>query len=195
MDKNFEIKKILLVFLLTTILGSVITFVLKKSEFYYQHKQYLIESEKAKAEKCFEEISTLLDTRMYKMRKIFWAYEVNKPKNEIDSLWRNYSKFLQEWNNNLNKNSALVARYFGKSKRNDFEAIHGGFRTAEKLLENLRDQNHLDSTKLKAVEKSLDIVNPKFYFFGIDLQQQIETEKVGVLKMKMSQPTKVFFIL
>ena len=179
----FEIKKILLAFLLTTVFGSFITFIFQKLEFQNGYNQNLIQTEKTKAQEHFELISHLMDSRLYKMRKIYWAYTDSLSKDEIDLRWKDYTTFLYEWNNNLNRNFALTTRYFGKSKKHDLEAIHSKFRKVGRLLSKVRMSNRMDTVSLNSAKNLMDNFNPSIYFFNVKILNMIEEEKVGIFKV------------
>jgi hypothetical protein len=179
-DKQFELQKILLGFALTTIVGSIITILAQKLDFDYQQKQNLIQTEKAAAQKCFEDVSVLLDTRVYKMRKIIWAYQDSRPESDIIARWNDYSTFLELWNNNINKNSALISRYFGNKRRSQFEAIHSKFREAGNIIQPLRYTSIGDSSKIKNAKKIIDDFNSDIYLFDASLLNQIQNENIGV---------------
>jgi len=57
-DKSFEIKKIILAFVLTTIVGTFLAFTAQYIHDLYSYKRTLLKTEKEKAQEHFENLST-----------------------------------------------------------------------------------------------------------------------------------------
>lgn len=180
-DRWFEILKLTITFILTTVAGGTLLSYYKKAEIDHQNNTILIESEKAKAEKCFEEISVLIDTRIYKMRRILWAFASNKNEQQIQKLWDDYSDFLYIWNSNINRNKALLHRYFGEDKKLEFIKIHTQFINLGDLLEKLK-KGHIKNTL--SIQDKLDTLSEQLYDFDESMLEQIEIEQVGIFKNK-----------
>jgi hypothetical protein len=85
----------------------------------HQHEVQRREEEHQRALKTFEEVSQLLDRRLYRMRLLYWAArEVaagTGDQERLASARADYRAVLTEWNDNLNRNLALIETYFGTS--------------------------------------------------------------------------------
>ncbi len=179
-NKSFEIKKILLGFILTTIVGGFIAFFAQYIHNGYTYKRNLLQSEKINAQKHFETLSSLLDTRMYLTRKLCWIYTDSLDETTEQKRWDDYSEFLYVWNSQINKNLALTERYFGESKRTDFNEIHSSLSSIGNYLQEVKKSDRSDSISLSLASRKIEEVNPDIYFFDIELLNQIKSEKVGV---------------
>ena len=74
--------------------------------------------------KVFEEVSSLLDKRLYRMRRLYWAAKGAAHDGESAALAApldDYRETLELWNDNLNRNLALVHAYFGRGARRRLE--------------------------------------------------------------------------
>jgi len=69
--RNKEYIILLLGFLLTTICGSILTYNFQKRSWEHQHEVELQDKERQQAEYVFSEISSLMDSRIYNMRRLF----------------------------------------------------------------------------------------------------------------------------
>lgn len=119
--KYHEVVLLLLAFFMTTICGGLLGYYFQNRSWQQQHQVRLLESERLAAEEVFSEVSRLMDTRMYKMRKVFWGIQGEMGKAEMEIRWSDYREILDEWNINLNTNLALLHRYFGRGAREIFE--------------------------------------------------------------------------
>jgi hypothetical protein len=87
----------------------------------HQHDVERRDEERQQALKTFEEISRLLDRRLYRMRQLYWAARRKAQGTSDDAgLTRardDYLEILAEWNDNLNRTLALAKAYFGEQVR------------------------------------------------------------------------------
>jgi hypothetical protein len=108
----------------------------------HQHEVQRREEEHQRALKTFEEVSQLLDRRLYRMRLLYWAArEVaagTGDQERLASARADYRAVLTEWNDNLNRNLALIETYFGTSARNVVSGqIYEGFAVSGRGLEEI----------------------------------------------------------
>lgn len=191
-DKLFgryhELVLVLVAFFLTTICGGLLGFYFQNRGWERQHRDNVLQSEKESAEKVFSEISQLIDTRMYKMRRVFWGYKFELGKNEIKDRWVEYENTLDAWNGTLNKNLALLQRYFGNNARAIFESqIHGEFRHWGSELEKFRNFSTIRKDELSKIDQGLDELNNIFYRYDLELLIAIRDENIGQFIKKEMQ--------
>ncbi|MEA2559110.1 MAG: hypothetical protein QOH06_614, partial [Acidobacteriota bacterium] len=134
-ERRHEITKLILGFVLTTLVGGALTFLYERS----QERQRIREQRRIEATKVFESISELMDTRLYKWRQVAWAVEDGKSAEEIWVKYDDYQKTLREWSFSLNRNRALLCRYFGPEVGQTFEGevIYGFKEVQDSLRERL----------------------------------------------------------
>ena len=122
------------------------------------------------------------------MRRVFWGYKYELGKNEIKDRWVEYENILDAWNGTLNKNLALLQRYFGNNARAIFESqIHGEFRHWGGELEKLRNFSTIKKDELFKIDQGLDELNNIFYRYDLELLIAIRDENIGQFLKKEMQ--------
>lgn len=134
------------------------------------------ESEVSRAFSTFEDVSRLLDKRLWRARSLVWATRDSADSAEIARRRTAYRETVSEWNENLNRNLALVERYFGQKQRGYLEGrISDGLRTVHAEL---RDK----SVSAEQLEERIDDLNNNIYVFDVQLLQMVQTGDVGIFK-------------
>lgn len=157
-------KLVLLVlgFLLTTIAGGILG----------SHLQ-TYRAKKERQEQLFMEVSELMDTRALVMRRVLAAHREQMPPEEVTARWNAYRNLLERWNTRLNRNLALMQRYFGMHGRTCFNNAHQEFRRIGERLEAVRDTSLL-ATDTAAIRRDLDKLNRDFYQFNLILLNSLD---------------------
>jgi len=177
--KYHDIMVLFLGFFLTTIVGGYLSYSwqTRSAEFQInaEQKRYEIQA----ATKVFEEISSLMDKRLYRMRRINMGLG-NKVDSEVmDIRWTHYRETLFEWNENLNRNLALTQIYFGQEARNILQHnIQTKFINLGRMLESGRvfkgGNNTYEKRQLVA-----DDLNNYIYTFDLMLIKNIQNGSIG----------------
>lgn len=112
-------------FVLTSGIGGLLGYLFQQRAWRHQHRVQREELLRDQALRTFEQVSTLLDQRLYRMRMVFWAAR-NRARRTTDNRQLNlalddYRAALRVWNDNLNRNLALVDTYFGQQARSRLE--------------------------------------------------------------------------
>jgi hypothetical protein len=106
------------VFILTTVLGGAVAS-------WYQSRRArsdLREKEREVARSVFEEVSRLMDKRLYRMLQVGWSLSPDDADDEtLRTRWSDYRSVLYEWNDSLNRTLALTLRYFGSRVLEELE--------------------------------------------------------------------------
>ncbi|MEV0231209.1 hypothetical protein [Nonomuraea sp. NPDC050786] len=127
-------------FVLTTVLGGALGYLFQRRAWAHQHKTQQREREREQASKVFEEVSSLLDKRLYRMRLVFWAAKRRASGGSNDQLAEareRYREVLLTWNDNLNRNSALTQAYFGAGARRRLEELYDTYAAIGRALDQL----------------------------------------------------------
>ena len=177
--KYHDIVVLFIVFFLTTIVGGYLSYSwqARSAEFQInaEKKRYEIQA----ATKVFEKISSLMDKRLYRMRRINMGLG-NKVDSEVmDIRWTHYRETLFEWNENLNRNLALTQIYFGQEARNILQHnIQTKFINLGRMLESGRvfkgGNNTYEKRQLVA-----DDLNNYIYTFDLMLIKNIQNGSIG----------------
>ena len=104
-----QVVLLLVGFVLTTVVGGALGF-------YFQRRTWDAnrrESERTAAAQVFDDISRAMDERLYRMRLAYWGLKRGDD-DRVGAAMEEYRATLVKWNDNLNRNLALVQRYFGR---------------------------------------------------------------------------------
>lgn len=127
-------------FVLTTVLGGLLGYWFQSRAWAHQHDVQRRDEERQQALKTFEEVSLLLDRRLYRMRRLYWAAR-RKARDIGDaagltSAQDDYIEVLTDWNDKLNHTLAIVETYFGSQTRTMLEDdVYEEFTAAGRGLE------------------------------------------------------------
>lgn len=174
-------------FLLTTVVGGFLGSWLQRRTWDHQKEVQLREDEMRRADEVCKRISGLLDKRLYRMRRLFFALALepeaeDKHARIVNSL-KEYNAVLYEWNDNLNLNLAQVGTYFGTSARDWLDGkIYEEYKNIGAELENCLRNSFAASgerTALETVKKNLDSLSSHVYRLGVFMMTQLREGNVG----------------
>ena len=177
--KYHDIVILFLGFFLTTIVGGYLSYSWQTRSAEIQRdaeqKRYEIQT----ATQVFEEISRLMDKRLYRMRRVNMGIGNKKDSEVMEERWNDYRETLFEWNENLNRNLALTQMYFGQKSRDFLETdIQSRFITYGRLLESARDIKGKNNTYEKR-QQVADDLNNYIYNFDLMLIKNIQNGNIG----------------
>jgi hypothetical protein len=178
-EMRHELLLLVLGFVFTTLVGTTLTFVYDE----FRERAKLREQRRAEATEVFENLSRLMDTRLYRWRQVAWAVEDGKPVPEIVSKYNTYQQALFDWTYTLNRNRSLVCRYFGPEAGTVFEReIITGFNEIQAALRT-RLQTNLSTLPTSISRDSLnyiaDPLNVSIYLFNNELAEGIRAGDLG----------------
>lgn len=161
-------------FILTTVMGGFLSYYVQERSWKHQHEASLLQQEQQAATKVFEEISRLMDKRLYCMRLLHTGLVAKVHPEKMEKRWNAYREVLFEWNDNLNRNLALIQRYFGYDER--YLLLHEIIPRFIKFgarLENFQKQDSSPETFHDLLEMA-DELNNWIYNFDIILIESIQ---------------------
>jgi len=178
-----DLAPILLGFLLTTVLGGFLGVYLQQRSWAHRFKVERATEERDRAVQVFEEISRLLDRRLYRMRRLAWTLERehSRPLSERgQKTLSDYDAVLFDWNDTINRNLALLERYFGNERRDDLDneigALMGSVGAA--LESGVRLENSVE-VDLAGVQFDLDRLADLIYAYNVELIRSIQEGRLG----------------
>jgi DNA anti-recombination protein RmuC len=176
-----ELVLLLLGFFLSTIVGGMLAYWYQSLAWSRDDEARRKSEELARASALFEDISRMMDKRLYRLRNVQDALEQRLSVGELEKCREEYRASVAEWNETLNRNLWATERYFGKSLRNTLEAtIQEGFRSLHRdLSETLKDPSGEKVNRLKA---SIDDFNPLVYAFDGEMLDTLERGAVGTFR-------------
>jgi hypothetical protein len=168
-----DFKKIVLTFALTTIVGGILAAFFQYLVARRSAEDQLHLADLSTATEVFNEVSRSTDKRLYRTRRLLWSRRASANEAEILTRRQLYDSSVQEWNESLNRNYALVERSFGRSARYFLEnQISATFRCLSEELG--RPNANLDN-----IEKEIDAFNPLVYRFNYVLSGSLQRGDVG----------------
>lgn len=170
-----ELIKLILGFLLTTLCGGLLGFVFQRRHARYQWLRTRWEKELTEAQTVFEEVSRLLDRRLYRTRQLLWSLR-RKPEIRDERL-SDYRTVVTEWNDNINRILALLAIHFSDELRNSIDnEIGAEFVAVGRSLEQaIRSESEVDADKL---EQRLNQLAGRIYNFNLRLLKDVRTRRL-----------------
>jgi hypothetical protein len=166
-------------FVLTTVVGGFLGSVFQRRSWNHQHSVQVMEQERERATQVFEELSRLMDKRLYRLRLLYWslpAEPVAGGRTALsESRMDDYRQVLCEWNDGINRYLALLQRYFGESVRRKLDnEVGSSFVELGRKVEQL----------WKANEKSIDLdgrlkaLSSQVYGFNIEMIRTIQAKSI-----------------
>jgi hypothetical protein len=154
---------------------------LNNAEWNHQHEVGQRDLQTRESLAVFEEISRMMDKRWYRMRKLAWDFEENRDKRQINQDMEKYRKVLYEWNDSLNRNEALVFKYFGEDSRVLFkDEVHRSFKEAGGFLEDyFYEKIDRNPENMKTISDKLGDAERHMYDFNVDMIAKIQDGNIG----------------
>jgi len=124
-----KLSLLILGFLLTTIGGGFVATLLQQRA--WRHKWEVENAEKhiETAKQIFEEVSRLMDKRLFRVEQLsVWIRRADRKR--VHLSLENYRNVMFDWNDNINRHLAMLQIYFGNDIREDFD-----FRVGAKFVE------------------------------------------------------------
>jgi hypothetical protein len=176
-------------FLLTSVLGGLLGYLFQRRTWAHQHDTQQRDQERQQALRTFEEVSRLLDRRLYRMRRLYWAARSRAlgtgDRAELASALADYREVLIEWNDNLNRTLALVHTYFGSQVREQLEDdIYEGFATLGRGLDEIVRMVSAAEDKRIEVPTFGYLVNRlsrRVYQLNVHMLELLENDRIGRL--------------
>jgi hypothetical protein len=174
---------------LTSVLGGALGWWFQNRSWTHQHEAQQRDEERMQALKVFEEVSSLLDRRLYRMQRVFWA-AARRARTGADSGGRldeareDYREVVATWNDNLNRVLALVQTYFGGAARQHLEdVIYEEFSAIGRALEQfvtdvLSPADH-QPDHVPPVGRRLRWLGRRVYDFNVRMLELLQDGRLG----------------
>ena len=176
----WDIAKLFVAFLLTSVFGAALTSWFQNRNWQHQRKVQHAERYDDKATLVFEDISSILDQRLFRYRQIVYAFRTGN-EDRIETAFAEYREVLFKWNDQINRNYALVEKFFGKEMRRKLEHdIMNDMRFIGTLLE--REKKHAENKiGVEEVWKKIDCINAKVYDFDMAMLNMISNRTKDII--------------
>jgi hypothetical protein len=181
-----ELVPIVVGFLLTTVAGGGLGYFFQTRSWRHQHDAQRREAERERAEQAFEEVSRLLDKRLYRLDRL---YSSLRPSADADheavavAKMADYQAVLYEWNDNINRTLAVIQLYFGVDMRDRVDYVVG-----RELVELGRIVSQMWHDRAAAagtdgpqdVDDRLSKLHVMIYKFNLDMLRALQSGTVGL---------------
>lgn len=182
-------------FVFTSVVGGALGYYLQNRAWKHQHDVAALESERQTATAVFEALSILMDKRLYRMRQVAWKLsEEGHLAERVDEQMENYRQLLFEWNDGLNRNLAMVERYFGTGvrKRLDYH-FYEEFARIGVMVERChrawqQGEQHRD---LRHALDSLNALSSYIYNLNVLMINRVQIGRIGVWADDGAQRTRI----
>jgi hypothetical protein len=172
-------------FLLTTVFGGLLAYYFQNRAWRHQFKIRLLEAELTSATKLFEELSRLMDKRLYRMRQVHWKLKKPAPEENIEEAMSGYREVLYEWNDALNRNLALTETCFDSETKRILEgAIYEEFSRIGKLLESgyVKFLDHREQYDWSQTAEDLTRLSHRIYNLNIRMIRSIQQRQATLMR-------------
>jgi hypothetical protein len=173
-------------FLLSTVLGGILGSWLQRRSWDHQNEVRLTEEERRRADEVSQRLSQLLDKRLYRMLRLYYAVYPTADKDVTEDVRErrlsDYDNTLLEWNDQINVSIALVGTYFGELGRDwiateiyeRFQEVGGRLEAAYREVEKTGSASARDNLR-----KDLNTLNDKVYRLNMFMMTQLREGSVG----------------
>lgn len=170
----------LVAIVVTATIGGALTFWFQERSWKNQKKIALREEFRRDAMAFFEHLSSLLDKRLYRSRKLCWAIKSGNS-TEIENRFRDFNEFLYCWNDELNSNIAKIEVYFGRDLSRTFEKKVSSDLVWISTLLRRHVKNLEGQVPINEVEEKINRVNSEAYSLDRKMLNHIISEKFQIL--------------
>ncbi len=174
-------RELVIGFILTTVVGGALGYFFQTRSWRNQRESELREAERAAAIRVFEEVSTLLDKRQYRLGQMRYQLSKVDGSSGIEQHLDAYRDVVAVWNERLNRNLALTEGYFGMDVRDDLEfRIYEGFKELGELMEQIYLGEIADRpSALALLERGTGLMNRFIYDLNAEMIELIKRGQVG----------------
>ncbi len=174
-------------FLLTSVAGGALGLFFQTRNWSHQHRALQLDQQREQAIKVFEEVSSLLDRRLYRMRLVFWAAKRCAPAGRDVTALREpleeYRKVLAPWNDNLNRTLALVQTYFGGGARQQledhvYEEYTATGRALDQFVQDVSVPDHAD-VPVPPIGRRLTWLGHEVYELNLVMLELLQNDQIG----------------
>ncbi len=141
--------------------------------------------DRERATQLFDEISRLLDRRLYRQRLLHWSLRRSLQEGEaadgLDQCMTEYRQVLREWNDSINRNLALTQQYFGQDMRKELDGRVGGtfVRVGAKLESLYKAVQRGQQASPERLDVQLDQLATLVYNLNLKMISAIQRGAVG----------------
>jgi len=182
-----QVLLLLIGFALTSVLGGALGFFFQTRSWSHQHRVQRRDQTHEQAMKVFEEVSSALDKRLYRMRLVFWAAKRGArggaDLSALNRALKDYRDAIAEWNDNLNRSLALVQTFFGAGARQQledhvYEEYSAVGRALDEFVRDVSRAGHGD-LPVPPIGRRLTWLGREVYALNIQMLELLQQDRLG----------------
>jgi peptidoglycan hydrolase-like protein with peptidoglycan-binding domain len=172
-------------FLLTGVVGSALGYFFQRTAWANQHEVERRDEERRQAAKIFDEVSSLLDRRLYRMRRVYWEARrccQGTGTGRLSAAVDDYRDVLMVWNDNLNRLLALTDTYFGGGVRRQLETeVFEQYASIGRALDEFLRQVSASSeaVEIPPLGRRLNMLSYQVYHLNLRMLKLQQKERLG----------------
>src|SRR5438552_1204237 len=162
-------------FILFSVIGALLA-----ARFQYRSwkRQWLVRETSRRidtATAAYEEVSRVIDTRIFRMKQLVYALRSGDPTRIADRR-SEYREVLYQWNENLNRYLAKLQIYFGPDVRERYDTglAYSIVSLAVQIQKHLDGKIGEDTDSLDTIEEKLGKLDIGAFDFNVELIKKIE---------------------
>ena len=160
-------------FVLTTVIGTFLTGLVQQRTWAHQWKAQKAAEELRQAQDTYQEISRLLDRRLYWLTQFLtWLSraDAERPRTSLS----HYRRAVRDWNETINRNLAMLQVFFGEAYRNELDTgVGAAFVAAGKRAEHLyQTRTALDREDYDRSLTEVETLRLAVYSFNLSLLER-----------------------
>jgi peptidoglycan hydrolase-like protein with peptidoglycan-binding domain len=171
-------------FLLTGVVGSALGY-FQRTTWANQHEVERRDEERRQAAKIFDEVSSLLDRRLYRMRRVYWEARrccQGTATGRLPAAVDDYRDVLMAWNDNLNRLLALTYTHFGGGVRRQLETeVFEQYASIGRALDEFLRQVSASSkgVEIPPLGRRLNMLGYQVYHLNLRMLKLQQQEQLG----------------
>jgi len=160
-------------FVLTTVIGTFLTGLVQQRTWAHQWKAQKAAEELRQAQDTYQEISRLLDRRLYWLTQ-FLTWLSRADAERLRTSLSHYRRAVRDWNETINRNLAMLQVFFGEAYRNELDTgVGAAFVAAGKRAEHLyQTRTALDREDYDRSLTEVETLRLAVYSFNLSLLER-----------------------
>lgn len=138
------------------------------------------EAHRVAATQIFDEISRAADKRIFRWWRLYSSIATVEPAEVVAQYRHEHRQAIYEWNDSLNRNRAMLCRYFGFAQAQMFEnVIQHGFKSITDGIEPYLNSYPAPNAGLSQLKTQADQLHHNIYQLDNDLVEMIRVNAIG----------------
>jgi hypothetical protein len=162
-------------FVLTTIAGGLLGTLLQHRAWRYKWETESLEKNISTSRELFQEISRLMDRRLYRLDQ-FYLWPRRGSPTELKVSLENYRSVVFDWNDSINRHLSMLQIFLGKDIREKFDLDLGAkFISIGALVENFYHLEKKDDEELQnSIKNGIRKLRSEVYHYNLVMLKAIE---------------------